>query len=647
MSDPTPASGEIMLNVTQALSEQGPLAKCVRGFQFRAQQQDMALQVERTLDEMEVLVCEAGTGTGKTFAYLVPALLSGRQVIVSTGTKNLQDQLFHRDLPPVREALGVPVSVALLKGRANYLCLQRLAVHSATPGALDPETAADLATIRDWAGRTRSGDVAELGVLGEQAAAWRLATSNTDNCLGSDCPHYDECHVLKARRAAQEADIVVVNHHLLFADLALRQEGFGELLPGADAVIVDEAHQLPDIATRFFGLSLSSGQVAELARDVRTAVGLEAGDVPGLPPLTRTLEAALQSFRQGLEGRGNRVAWEQLGEDAAVVAAVADLRSALAELDAALEPLAERGKELRSVRRRSHLLVEKLDTLAAEADGERVRWLEIEARSFRWHASPLEVAEMFATWMQEQDCAWVFTSATLAIGANLAPFAERLGLGECRQRVWESPFDYAHQALCYLPPDLPEPREEGYTDAVIDAVVPVLEASEGRAFVLFTSHRALARGAERLEDRLEFPLLVQGTGPRDELLRRFRDTPQAVLLGTASFWQGVDVRGEALSCVIIDKLPFAPPDDPVNEARARALKTQGRDPFLELQLPQAVITLKQGVGRLIRDVDDRGVVVLCDPRLISKFYGRVFMKSLPPLPITRDMDDVESFFAEA
>lgn len=636
-----------MLNVTQALSEQGPLAKRVQGFQFRAGQLEMALQVERTLDDMDVLVCEAGTGTGKTFAYLVPALLSGRQVIVSTGTKNLQDQLFHRDLPPVREALGVPVSVALLKGRANYLCLQRLAVHSASPASLAPETVADLATIEDWAGRTRSGDVAELGVLSEQAAAWRLATSTTDNCLGSDCPRYDDCHVLKARRAAQEADIVVVNHHLLFADLALRQEGFGELLPGAHGVIVDEAHQLPDIATHFFGISLSSAQVAELARDARTVAALEAGDVPELPSVTRALESALQAFHRSLEGRGGRVAWEALTRDGAVSRAATGLGAALAELDGALESLAERGKELRAASRRCQMQRQKLDALAAEADGEHVRWLEIESRSFRWHASPLEVADLFAAWMQEQGCAWVFTSATLAVGSDVAPFAERLGLGECRQRVWGSPFDYAHQALCYLPPDLPEPPDDAHTDAVIDAAVPVLEASRGRAFVLFTSHRALARGARGLEERLTFPLLVQGSVPRDELLRRFRETPHGVLLGTASFWQGVDVRGEALSCVIIDKLPFAPPDDPVNEARAEALKARGRDPFLELQLPQAVIALKQGVGRLIRDVDDRGVVVLCDPRLLSRFYGRVFMDSLPPMPVTRELDDVKRFFAEA
>jgi ATP-dependent DNA helicase DinG len=635
-----------MLTVTQALAEEGPLAQCVEGFHGRPQQQAMAAAIERTLDDSGVLICEAGTGTGKTFAYLVAAVLSGKRVIVSTGTKNLQEQLFHRDLPQVRDALTVPLVAALLKGRANYLCLQRLAVHTLAAGHLDAVVSADLALIKAWAGRTDDGDRAELAEVPEGAAAWRLATSTADNCLGGECPQYGDCHVLKARRAAQAADIVVVNHHLLFADLAIRQEGFGELLPGADAIIVDEAHQLPDLATQFFGVSLGSGQLTELARDALGAYGAEAGDVPGFAAVSHALDSSLRSLINTLASFAPRTAWDAIRSQATVAAAVEALRQALAALGAALDPLAERGRALAAAQRRARELGDRLALLSADSSEQSVRWLELGPHHFRWHASPLEVADMFSQWTREQGGAWILTSATLAVGGNLEAFAERLGLDDARMRVWESPFDFAHQTLCYIPRGLPEPRDSGYVAALVDAVVPVLRASEGRAFLLFTSHRALRQAAELLAECIEYPLLVQGDAPRDELLRRFRTTPRAVLLGTASFWEGVDVRGEALSCVIIDKLPFAPPDDPINEARARALKALGRDPFMEHQLPQAVIALKQGVGRLIRDADDRGVVVLCDPRLLSKAYGRVFIGSLPPMPVCRDIEDVVGFFAE-
>jgi len=632
-----------MFTVIEALAEEGPLKGRVEGFHGRPQQQEMAAVIERTLDESGVLICEAGTGTGKTFAYLVAAVLSGRRVIISTGTKNLQEQLFHRDLPRVREALAVPLSSALLKGRANYLCLQRLEMHAAA-GRAEAAVRADLATIRAWSGRTVTGDRAELVEVSEDAAAWRLATSTTDNCLGGECPRYDDCHVLKARRAAQDADIVVVNHHLLFADLAIRQEGFGELLPGADAVIVDEAHQLPELATRFFGVTLGGGQLMELTRDARAAYEAEAGDVPEFPPLTRAVEESLRAALRALDGFAPRIAWDSVRERSEVKAASDALGGDLTALADALAALAERGRSLGALARRARELGERFTHLCGASSEDSVRWLEITGQSLRWHASPLEVSDLFCQWIHEQGGAWVLTSATLSVGGHLEPFAERLGLGDARMRVWESPFDFARQTLCYLPPGLPEPRDPGYVEAVVAVIGPVLRASEGRAFVLFTSHQSLQRASAMLDERLDYPLLIQGTAPREELLRRFRTTPRAVLLGTASFWEGVDVRGEALSCVIIDKLPFAPPDDPVNEARARIMKASGRDPFVEYQLPQAVIALKQGVGRLIRDADDRGVVVLCDPRLVSKLYGRVFMASLPPMPTTRDIDDVVDFF---
>jgi ATP-dependent DNA helicase DinG len=410
-----------MLTITQALAAEGPLARCVQGFHGRPQQQAMAVAIERTLDENGVLICEAGTGTGKTFAYLVAAVLSGKRVIVSTGTKNLQEQLFHRDLPMVRDALAVPLVGALLKGRANYLCLQRLNAHTAAPGQLMPEVNADLALIKAWAGHTVDGDRAELAEVPEGSAAWRFATSTADNCLGSDCPHYGDCHVLKARRAAQAADIVVVNHHLLFADLALRQEGFGELLPGADAVIVDEAHQLPELATRFFGISLGSGQITELARDARAAYEQEAGDVPGFPPLTRELESSLRALVEALAAYAPRIAWDAIRDQAPVAAAVDELRGALAALAEALDPLAERGRALGAVQRRAGELSDKLAHLSADSSEESVRWLEPGAHSLRWHASPLEVADLFSQWTAEQGGAWILTSATLAVGGQCPP----------------------------------------------------------------------------------------------------------------------------------------------------------------------------------------------------------------------------------
>jgi len=534
-----------------------------------------------------------------------------------------------------------------LKGRANYLCLQRLETHSAVAAQLGADVGADLAIIREWAGRTQDGDRAGLAQVPEGALAWRYATSTTDNCLGGDCPRYADCHVLKARRAAQDADIVVVNHHLLFADLAIRQEGFGELLPGADAVILDEAHQLPDLATRFFGLSMGSGQLSELARDARAAYAAEAGDVPEFPELTQALESSVTALIEACAGYAPRIAWDAIRTAAAVAAAVEALQRALAALAEGLKSLAERGRGLAGAQRRAAELRDRLAILCDHSSRQSVRWLEPGSHSLRWHASPLDVAEPFARWTVEQGGAWILTSATLAVGGRIELFAERLGLDDARMRVWESPFDFAQQTLCYLPPGMPEPRDPHYLDVFVDRIVPVLHASEGRAFVLFTSHQALRRSAEQFQERLDYPFLVQGSAPRDELLRRFRSTPRAVLLGTASFWEGVDVRGEALSCVIIDKLPFAPPDDPINEARARAMRDAGRDPFLQHQLPQAVIALKQGVGRLIRDADDRGVVVLCDPRLLSKAYGRVFFDSLPPMPMSREIDDVTAFFARA
>jgi ATP-dependent DNA helicase DinG len=627
------------------LDEDGPLARCVPGFVPRAAQQQMAAAVAGAIDREEMLIVEAGTGTGKTFAYLMPALDSGKRVIISTGTRHLQDQLFNQDLPVVCNALEIPVQAALLKGRANYLCRHRLEVAVAEGQVHSKQQQHDLELIRAWAGRTRSGDIAGLGEVSEDSALWPKVTSTVENCLGQECGHYQECHVVKARRAAMEADVVVINHHLLFADMLLREEGFGELLPGVDVIIIDEAHQLPDIASRFFGITVSSHQLQELVHDTRAEHLREAGDMADLPEAAQRLEGIIQKSRLAM-GRGDRRApWTEIPAHREVMEALLELQTLLAELVDWLALAAERGKGLDNCWQRGKALAERLDLLLEMPAGEYVRWFESRRRSFRLNLTPLDVAPGFSRSLQTLPDTWVFTSATLAVSSSFSHFASRLGLEDARTLLLDSPFDYQKNALVYLPADMPEPADRHYTRAVVGHARHILEASRGRAFLLFTSHAALQEAATLLEGSMDYPLLVQGTAPRSDLLARFRRMGNAVLLGTSSFWEGVDVRGSALSCVIIDKLPFASPGDPVLQARIDAMRSQGRNPFLEYQLPNAVIALKQGVGRLIRDIDDRGVLVLCDPRLSSKSYGRVFLDSLPDMPITRAIDDVHDFFA--
>ncbi|MGE0383718.1 MAG: ATP-dependent DNA helicase [Gammaproteobacteria bacterium] len=636
-----------MLRFADTFAADGPLAALVEGFRPRAQQIEMAQAVAEAIAERGMLVCEAGTGTGKTFAYLTAALQSGLRVVVSTGTRTLQDQLFHRDLPLVRRALGIGVRVALLKGRSNYLCLHRLELCE-TPGALFEEPGADLAQVRQWSARTGGGDIAELATVPENAPIWAQVTSTADNCLGTQCPRYDDCFVMHARRDAVAADVVVVNHHLFFADLTLREEGVGELIPSADVVIFDEAHQLADLASEFFGVSVSSRQLLDLARDAVAAHAAEAGDMPELVRRAVDLEGAVRDAAARLGVQERRVQWELAAREpglAPALAALADRSRALAE---ALDALAERGVQLANVARRAADFSARLTQF--HDDGEAggapvVRWLATQKRAFGLHVTPVDVAGMFRGRLDRYPAAFVFTSATLAVGEDFSLFTERLGLAGATTRRWESPYDMRRQALLYVPDHRLEPSAPGYTQAVCEVAEQVLAASRGRAFVLFTSHRALREAAGRLSRTLAYPVLVQGDAPRGEMLERFRRTPNAVLLGTGSFWEGVDVRGEALSCVVIDKLPFAAPDDPILKARSERLRSEGGNPFSDLQLPEAVIALKQGMGRLIRDETDRGVLVICDTRLVERSYGKVFLRGLPPMTLTRDIDDVRAFFA--
>ncbi len=618
------------------------MKRSLPGFSPRRSQLAMAQRVAGALANRAPLVVEAGTGTGKTFAYLVPALLSGKRVLISTGTRTLQDQLFNKDLPLLAGAIGVPARVALLKGRSNYLCsyrLKQLGAQGSFVGTRDRT----LQRVERWARSTRSGDLAEVTGLSDAHPLWPQITSTRENCLGSRCADIGRCHVVDARRKAIESDIVIVNHHLLLADLALKEDGFGDLLGAADAVIIDEAHQLPDLATQFFGARFSSRQAELLLRDTRQELTQSGAGASALAGELAAVEKSLAQLAEILRG-AQRPDW--LAADTPLADAAQELGESLRALAAALTEL-ERAPGLTQAAARATELAARLAAIAQAEEHEGVRSVELTQRGFSLSLLPFDVAERFAAMTGGTRAAWIFTSATLSLGDDFTHFTARLGLAEAETLAIASPFDFESQALLYLPTGLPDPASAAHTPAVIDVSVPLIEASAGGAFVLFTSHRALQRAAALLRDRWaslgDFPLLVQGEAPREQLLRSFRESGNAVLLGTASFWEGVDVRGDALRLVIIEKLPFASPDDALTRARIEHLKASGGNAFREYQLPEAALALKQGVGRLIRSETDRGVVVICDPRLIDKPYGRVFRASLPPMPVTRLAEDATKF----
>jgi len=609
----------------------------------------MAERIAAAIKGCSVFIAEAGTGTGKTFAYLVPALQSNGKVIVSTGTKTLQDQLFNKDLPMVRDALKAPVKIALLKGRANYVCPYHLQHAIADGRFLTREDAADARRISVFAKTTQSGDKAECIEVSENSPVWSHATSTRDNCLGQDCPDYKECFVMQARREAMAADLVVVNHHLFFADVMLRDEGMAELLPACNTVIFDEAHQLPEVATLFFGDSISTAQVLDLARDVRAEALTNARDCLALPETSKKVEKAAKDLRLAVGVDSGRFSYGQLEEKPDFEIALKALEAEMVAFAALLETQAERAEGLEKCWQRATELVQHLAQWQNPTPG-YVRWAEAFTHSLQLNATPLNVAEIFRKQMGGHPRAWIFTSATLAVQGKFHHYCAELGLGEPDSACWHSPFDYDKQAILYAPLGMPDPNAWNYTDAVVDAAWPAVKAANGGAFFLCTSLRAMRRTHELLKAKLEdenidMPLLVQGEGSKNDLLQRFRHHGNSILVGSQSFWEGVDVRGEALSLVVIDKIPFAPPDDPVLSARIEQMKKEGRNAFMEYQLPRAVINVKQGAGRLIRDENDKGVLMMCDPRLISKPYGRRVWQSLPPMKRTRELQVVLDFFA--
>lgn len=630
-------------DVSFLLSEAGPFAKLVAGFAAREQQQEMAERVANAIETGNHLIAEAGTGTGKTFAYLVPALMSQSKVLISTGTKNLQDQLFHKDLPIVTKALGVPATVALLKGRANYLCLHRLDLAEQEGQFRTPEIANSVVRIREWSSKTVSGDISEMSSISEEDLIWSSVTSTPDNCLGSDCNYFKNCHLIEARRIAQEADLVVINHHLLFADMMLREDGFAELLPQADAIIIDEAHQLPEVASSFFGESISGNQLLELARDCETEYLSEINEDPNFIRIASVLQKLTKDFRLAFGTEQRRSDWQSVARIKDIKEAVLAVSEQLETLEEHLLPLAERSKGLESCHERCVVLRSRFEKLTTDVPEDHIHWFETHRRSFTLHITPFDISDIFHAQMQSMNVTWMFTSATLTVANSFDHYKQRLGIETDNTAVWDSPFDYSKQAVMYVPESLPEPTAPEYTEAVVDKALPIIKASKGGVFFLFTSHKALQQAADLLDGVIDVPLMVQGDKPRDVLLSEFRHHGNAVLLGTSSFWEGVDVRGSALTCVIIDKLPFASPGDPVLKARIDTMRKQGGNPFMDFQLPTAVITLKQGAGRLIRDVNDRGVLMLCDPRLLSKRYGHIFIDSLPAMMKTRNQQKVEGF----
>ena len=641
-------------DIDKLFAADGQLSKAVPGFRPRNSQTEMAKAIADAVAERKTLIAEAGTGTGKTFAYLVPALLWGGKVIVSTGTKNLQDQLYLRDIPTVRKALNAPVSVALLKGRSNYVCHFHLERTLQNGRLITRDDVGYLRDISRFVKTTSSGDKSELSRVPETAPIWSLVTSTRDNCLGAECQYYQDCFVMKARKEAQQADVVVVNHHLFFADVALKDTGVAELLPSANTVIFDEAHQLPETATLFFGDTVSTSMVIELCRDAQAKGLAHARDGADWAKVTGTVDRAARDLRLTLPQDSVRLAVNQIAESSPFVPALETLQTELHGLIGVLENQAERAETIEQCRQRALALEAQLTRwnapgAAGQGDDERVLWVEAFASALQLHQTPLSIAPVFNKQREGSPRAWIFTSATLAVKNDFGHYTSQMGLTDAVAKSWPSPFDYQNQGLLYVPQNLPQPNDIEYNDAVTEAALPMIEAAGGRTFLLCTTIRAVNRAAERLREEfarrgLDYPLMVQGEAGRTELLDRFRKAGNAVLIGSQSFWEGVDVRGDALSLVIIDKLPFAPPDDPVLAARIDVMQRNGLNGFMHHQLPEAIINLKQGAGRLIRDETDRGVLMICDPRLISKPYGKRIWQSLPAFARTRELEVAQAFF---
>lgn len=634
------------MSVIDVLGENGVFAQKLTGFKVREVQLTLADKIMNTIESNGTLIAEAGTGTGKTFAYLVPAILKNKKTIVSTGTKNLQEQLFYRDLPKVLEIMNLKPKIRLLKGRSNYLCDHRMhnALHSRI--AHNPDLAVPLQLIEKWSHKTNVGDKAELESVPENDLIWRHVTSTAENCLGSECPSYTDCLVMKARRKAMEADILIVNHHLLFADMALKQEGFGELLPDAEVIILDEAHQVPEIASRFFSQSFSSYQCKDLLNDTTKEAGEITGAFAAISNEIDNVDQALRDLYLQFAEVEESDTLSNLLEKKANHEHLELLKQSLAELTEAIKPLAAQSKGLNANFIRCEALIVFLEELLGELKSEFIYWYENRNKFFIIHKTPIDISDPLTKFREENQAAWILTSATLAVNKSFAHFQKETGFFDSETLLVDSPFDYENNAMIYVPSDVPDANDFSFNQAICEHVLPLIEQTKGGVFFLFTSHKALNNAARFFQDKLEKPLFVQGQGSRHKILADFRDSGNGVLLGAASFWEGVDVAGDNLSCVIIDKLPFAHPDNPVLQARINRIIENGGNSFFDYQLPKAIIALKQGVGRLIRSESDKGILVICDKRIMTKTYGRQFINSLPHMRKTNRRSKIYDSFSK-
>lgn len=628
-------------------SVDGILARTIPGFRARDAQQKMARAIQQCINSPRELVIEAGTGTGKTYAYLVPALRAGKRVIISTGSKTLQDQLYHRDLPTIIEAIKWQGQAVVLKGRANYLCIERFEAVNSAPGDRPAQQLNELIKLRRWSTQTEQGDISQCAEVAEDSPIWPEVTSTNENCLGGDCPHYSDCYVVKARKRAMDADLVIVNHHLFLADCVVKKTGFAELIPSADIFIFDEAHQLPDIASQYFGDKLSSRQLQDLARDIIMAYRSEARDLAQLQKVADRLIQVTQDFRLQLGEPGFRGNLRDLLQHPAALRMLNLLDDALLLCLDVLKLSVGRSALLDAALERAVIYRNKLTRLRLVEENGYSYWFEVTRHHFSLALTPLSVASQFTAILQEHSASWILTSATLAVQGSTQHFTERLGLANAQQLLLHSPFDYQQQSLLCVPHDLPRTYQGRSAEKLVALLAPVINANEGRCFFLCTSWQMMRQLTELFRATLALPVLMQGETSKAQLLNQFTTAGNALLVATNSFWEGVDIPGRALSLVIIDKLPFTSPDDPLLKARMEDASRRGRDPFASVQLPEAVIMLKQGVGRLIRNEQDRGALVICDDRMVSRPYGEVFLQSLPDCPRTRSLDKVCQFLREA
>ncbi len=628
-----------MFNFTDFFGVSSPLKSFLSGFRPRQGQANMSEDVMYAIENKQRLIIEAGTGIGKTFAYLVPALVSGKKIIISTGTKSLQDQLFHRDFPLITKVIGRPVTASLLKGRSNYLCLYRLDNASSNKKAISH----DLHLVNKWRHQTATGDCSELIGVSEDSAVWPMVTSTIENCLGNKCPDYKDCYVVKARKIAQESGLVVINHHLLFADLVIKEEGFANFLPEAEVIILDEAHQIPDIATQFFGLSIGTIEIERLVKDaLLITIPLNQ---PAVIKKIDNLKNAIRQFRLDTPKKEGRYEFFQIEDK--VNQSLQEILLALEELKQILHPIIDTKDSIEKIFEITDIYHSRLLNIINPDLDDGLRWIDIKSRGIRLNMTPLDVGFRLRILFSHIDQTWIFTSATIAIGSDFSHFRNRMGLNDAVEISYPSPYKLDDNALIYLPKNLIEVSNKGFTESMLEATVKLLGLIGGGVFFLFTSNHSLREAEKWFDSRnnilKERPLLVQGRSPRDDMLKKFREHGNAVLLGTKSFWEGVDVRGNALNMVVIDKLPFKSPADPLMMARLEFIKKNGGNGFIEHQLPSAVLALKQGVGRLLRDQSDYGVIVICDNRIKNKNYGDTFIKSLSPMKFTESKEEVAGF----